>query len=139
MRTIGGLGGYLAVLFFFSFFIQIHAKSSFRLRLYQEPPVAKHLVQQRNYEHDPLANSASIHSEPTSCLLFFYSITKQANNKMSKKQSIFDRLNDPKTFTGAHKHRFDADGKGMSLFLFKSINSSLFTLAKTSFVYLNHL
>ncbi|KAH7827724.1 putative p25-alpha [Monocercomonoides exilis] len=31
---------------------------------------------------------------------------------MSKKQSIFDRLTDPKLYTGAHKNRFDADGKG---------------------------
>jgi len=29
--------------------------------------------------------------------------------------SIFDRLADPKTFTGTHAHRFDADGVGLGL------------------------
>eukprot|EP01006_Ploeotia_vitrea_P011061 TRINITY_DN29524_c0_g1_i1.p2 TRINITY_DN29524_c0_g1~~TRINITY_DN29524_c0_g1_i1.p2 ORF type:complete len:201 (+),score=111.14 TRINITY_DN29524_c0_g1_i1:132-734(+) len=29
--------------------------------------------------------------------------------------SIFDRLTDPSQYTGAHKHRFDADGKGRGL------------------------
>ena len=32
-----------------------------------------------------------------------------------KKGSIFDRLTDPSTFHGTHKHRFDADGKGRGL------------------------
>ena len=30
-----------------------------------------------------------------------------------KKQSIFDRLTDPSQYTGAHKLRFDKDGKGL--------------------------
>lgn len=30
-----------------------------------------------------------------------------------KKQSIFDKLTDPKLYTGSHKHRFDPEtGKG---------------------------
>jgi hypothetical protein len=32
-----------------------------------------------------------------------------------KKQSIFDRLNDPSSFHGTHKHRFDGDGHGRGL------------------------
>lgn len=32
---------------------------------------------------------------------------------MSK--SIFDRLTDPKLYTGAHKNRFDAEGKGKGI------------------------
>ena len=31
------------------------------------------------------------------------------------KSSIFDRLTDTKLYTGAHKHRFDADGRGRGL------------------------
>jgi p25-alpha len=29
-----------------------------------------------------------------------------------KKGTIFDRLNDPSNYSGAHRNRFDADGKG---------------------------
>ena len=32
-----------------------------------------------------------------------------------KKQNIFDKLTDPKQYTGAHKERFDKDGKGKGL------------------------
>ncbi|PNH05110.1 hypothetical protein TSOC_008673 [Tetrabaena socialis] len=32
-----------------------------------------------------------------------------------KRESIFDKLTDPKLYTGAHKHRFDADGNGRGL------------------------
>lgn len=32
-----------------------------------------------------------------------------------KKSSIFDRLADPSSFHGTHKHRFDADGHGRGL------------------------
>jgi hypothetical protein len=31
------------------------------------------------------------------------------------KPSIFDKLTDPRLYTGAHKHRFDADGVGLGL------------------------
>lgn len=31
----------------------------------------------------------------------------------AKKQSIFDKLTDPSQYTGAHRLRFDADGKGL--------------------------
>lgn len=34
---------------------------------------------------------------------------------MSQKGSIFDRLTDPHLYTGAHKHRFDADGRGRGI------------------------
>lgn len=34
---------------------------------------------------------------------------------MSKKPNIFDKLTDPKLYTGAHKERFDKDGKGKGL------------------------
>lgn len=33
----------------------------------------------------------------------------------TKKQSIFDRLTDPSSFHGTHKHRFDKDGHGRGL------------------------
>jgi len=33
----------------------------------------------------------------------------------TKKPSIFDKLTDPKQYTGAHKQRFDADGKGRGI------------------------
>ena len=33
----------------------------------------------------------------------------------SKKPNIFDKLTDPKLYTGAHKERFDKDGKGKGL------------------------
>eukprot|EP00698_Gefionella_okellyi_P020475 TRINITY_DN642_c0_g1_i1.p1 TRINITY_DN642_c0_g1~~TRINITY_DN642_c0_g1_i1.p1 ORF type:complete len:277 (+),score=59.79 TRINITY_DN642_c0_g1_i1:55-885(+) len=34
---------------------------------------------------------------------------------MSRRQSIFDKLTDSSQYTGAHKHRFDADGKGRGI------------------------
>ena len=34
---------------------------------------------------------------------------------MEKKQNIFDRLTDPSKYTGAHKERFDKDGRGKGL------------------------
>ncbi|KXZ47017.1 hypothetical protein GPECTOR_38g253 [Gonium pectorale] len=34
---------------------------------------------------------------------------------MSAKPSIFDKLTDPKLYTGAHKHRFDDNGNGRGL------------------------
>jgi hypothetical protein len=33
----------------------------------------------------------------------------------NKKQSIFDKLTDTSLYTGAHKARFNADGKGKGL------------------------
>jgi len=34
-------------------------------------------------------------------------------SKTSGSGNIFDRLTNPKLYTGAHKHRFDPDGKGL--------------------------
>ena len=34
---------------------------------------------------------------------------------MSGGKSIFDRLTDTSLYTGAHKHRFDADGRGRGI------------------------
>jgi len=34
------------------------------------------------------------------------------SGKLGGGPSIFDKLTDPKLYTGAHKHRFDEDGKG---------------------------
>jgi len=37
------------------------------------------------------------------------------SNTPKKGSSIFDRLTDPKSYTGSHKQRFDSDGKGRGL------------------------
>lgn len=38
-----------------------------------------------------------------------------ASASPKKKSNIFDRLTDTSTYTGAHKHRFDADGRGRGI------------------------
>jgi hypothetical protein len=36
----------------------------------------------------------------------------KSSNGLSSSGSVYDRLTDSKQYTGTHKHRFDADGKG---------------------------
>jgi len=41
--------------------------------------------------------------------------TKDSSSKEDKQPAIFDRLTNPKLYTGSHKSRFDEDGKGKGI------------------------
>jgi hypothetical protein len=47
---------------------------------------------------------------------------KRSVGSSSPKKDIFSRLTDPKGYTGAHKARFDSDGKGRGLAGRDSVN-----------------
>ncbi len=39
----------------------------------------------------------------------------QRTSGSGQRTSIFDRLNDPSSYTGAHRHRFSSDGRGRGI------------------------
>ncbi|KAJ3413833.1 hypothetical protein HDV05_007433 [Chytridiales sp. JEL 0842] len=56
--------------------------------------------------NDKLGSSGSIGSSPSS---------NKGSDSSLNKTKVFDRLTDTSGYTGSHKHRFDADGKGRGL------------------------
>jgi len=46
---------------------------------------------------------------------------KKSPSKKPEGDSIFDRLSNPASYTGAHKHRFDASGKGKGILIIKHV------------------
>eukprot|EP01113_Clastostelium_recurvatum_P032364 TRINITY_DN4150_c0_g1_i1.p1 TRINITY_DN4150_c0_g1~~TRINITY_DN4150_c0_g1_i1.p1 ORF type:complete len:231 (-),score=71.51 TRINITY_DN4150_c0_g1_i1:50-682(-) len=59
----------------------------------------------------PRAKASPSSSSPSSAGASSSSPAKPKTTKAAKSE-ILDRLTDPKLYTGAHKHRFDDDGKG---------------------------
>ncbi len=63
----------------------------------------------RPRDKDAGARAASLRN------LSIHDTLEEKSGGVPAKTSIFDRLTDPKLYTGAHKHRFDTDGRGRGL------------------------